>query len=57
MNAKDILLLGLKSRVTAISRKDGQRIWSTELPVKLGGEFVTLIYDGSKVFAYSSGQL
>ena len=56
MNAKDILLLGLKSRVTAISRKDGQRIWSTELPVKLGGEFVTLI-DGSKVFAYSSGQL
>lgn len=35
MNAKDILLLGLKSRVTAISRKDGQQIWSTELPVKL----------------------
>ena len=57
MNAQNILLLGLKSRVTAISRKDGQQIWSTELPVKLGGEFVTLLCDGAKVFAYSSGQL
>lgn len=57
MNAKDILLLGLKSRVTAISRKDGRQIWSTDLPEKFSGGFVTLICDGAKVFAYSSGQL
>jgi hypothetical protein len=57
MKAKDILLLGLKSRVTAISQIDGNQIWSTEIPVRLGGDFVTLICDGAKVFAYSSGRL
>jgi PQQ-like domain len=57
MNSKDILLLGLKSRVTAISKTNGQQMWSTEIPVRLGGEFVTLLCDGSKVFAYSSGRL
>ncbi len=57
MTAKDILLIGLKSRITAISIANGQQIWSTEIPVRLGGDFVTILADGVKVFAYSSGHL
>jgi hypothetical protein len=30
MKAKDVLLLGLKSRVTAISEIDGSQIWSDQ---------------------------
>jgi hypothetical protein len=57
MKAKDILLLGLKSHVTEISQIDGNQIWSTEIPVRMGGDFVTLLCDRTKVFAYSSGRL
>ena len=32
MNSDDVILLGVKSRVLALSKRDGRRIWSTELP-------------------------
>ena len=57
MTTKDIILLGLKQRVTAISRTDGQQIWSTELSDRMGSGFVTLICDGELIFAYSAGHL
>jgi outer membrane protein assembly factor BamB len=57
MNPSDILLLGLKKRVAAISKLDGQELWSTELSGSLGTEFVTVLCDGSKVFAYTGGHL
>ena len=57
MTKKDILLLGLKQRVTAISRADGRQIWSTELGNRMGTGFVTLICDGELIFAYSAGHL
>ena len=58
MNPNDIILLGLKRRVTAIARNDGEQIWSTELSGSMGGGgFVTLICDGELIFAHSAGHL
>lgn len=57
MNPEDILLLGLKARVTAISRKTGQQIWSTALPGGMGYDFVTLLNDGERIFAHTKGRL
>jgi outer membrane protein assembly factor BamB len=57
MNLEDILLLGLKSRVTAISKATGQQLWSTTLPSGMGANFVTLLSDNSHVFAYVKGNL
>jgi len=59
MNLNDILLLGLKGKVTAVSKIDGSILWCTELKggVFSSGAFVTLISDGKYVFAYSAGQL
>jgi outer membrane protein assembly factor BamB len=57
MNLDDVLLLGVKSRVLAISKRDGKIIWSTELPGGIGDGFVTLLSDGISVFAHTHGQL
>jgi outer membrane protein assembly factor BamB len=58
MNANDILLLGLKHKVTAIAKSDGRLVWCTEIEGGFGsGDFITLACDDSHVFAYSSGHL
>jgi outer membrane protein assembly factor BamB len=58
MNADNILLLGLQYSITAISKKDGQTLWKTELPVTLSGDdFVTVLSDGDYVFAHTEGKL
>ena len=59
MKANDILLLGLKHRVTAIAKADGRHIWCTEIGGSFGssGDFITLACDDSYVFAYSGGHL
>ncbi len=58
MNPDDIILLGLKQSVTAISKRDGSTLWKTELPGSLSGDdFVTLLADGQTVFAHTEGKL
>jgi outer membrane protein assembly factor BamB len=57
MNANDFVLLGLKHRVAALGKSDGQILWTTELPGGLGTGFVTLSCDDSRVFAYADGQI
>jgi outer membrane protein assembly factor BamB len=57
MNSEDILLLGLKSSVTAVSKLTGDIVWKTELSSGLGSGFVTLLCDGLQVFACCGGQL
>lgn len=60
MNIKDMILLRLKHKVTAISEASGQEIWRTALPgegIGGSGNFITLVCDDSRVFAYSSGHL
>ena len=56
MNPQDILLLGMKKRVTAIQRNTGAVIWETKLQGGQG-DFVTLLCDGSRVYAASGGHL
>jgi hypothetical protein len=57
MNSDDILLLGLKRTVTAISKLDGHTLWETKLPGGMGSEFVTVLSDGQRVFAHTEGKL
>jgi outer membrane protein assembly factor BamB len=57
MKADEVLLVGLKRSVLAISKTNGQIVWSTKLPSGLSQEFVTLACDGATVFACSSGYL
>ncbi len=56
MNASDFVFLGLKNRVAAPGRNDGQMVWTTELPGGLGDGFVTLSCDDRRVFACAHGQ-
>ena len=58
MNSDNILLLGLKQTVTAISKYDGRTLWTTELPTAFSGDnFVTVLSDGEYVFAHTEGKL
>ena len=57
MNPSNVLLLGVKNSVLAISRTNGQVFWSTKLPSGLAHQFVTLTCDESYVFAYCGGQI
>jgi outer membrane protein assembly factor BamB len=57
MNPDDVLLLGLKASVTAVSKADGKKLWKTQLPGGMGDGFVTLLSDGTRIFAHSQGRL
>ncbi len=58
MNHDDILLLGLKHSVTAISRREARTLWKTELPGSISGyDFVTVLADDRFVFAHTAGKL
>ena len=58
MNADNILLLGVKYSVSAVSKSDGRVLWKTELHTNLSGDdFVTVLSDGEKVFAHTKGEL
>ena len=57
ITASDILILGLKSCVTALHKADGRILWTTQLMGRLGQTMVIAISDGGSVFAYTSGHL
>jgi hypothetical protein len=57
MKLQEIILIGVKHSVSAISKADGHLLWTAKLPGGLGGDFVTVACDGEQVFAHSSGQL
>jgi outer membrane protein assembly factor BamB len=58
MSSNDILLLGLKQSVSAISKVDGRSLWKTALPGSLrGDDFVTVLSDGQRVYAHTEGKL
>jgi outer membrane protein assembly factor BamB len=57
MNSDNVLLLGLKSSVTAFSKSEGRVLWKTELAGGLNNSFVTVLSDGQHVFAHSGGKL
>jgi len=57
MKAQEIILVGVKHSVSAVSKANGAVLWTTKLPGGLGSDFVTVASDGERVFAHSSGQL
>jgi len=57
MNAENILLLGLKNSVSAVSKVDGSILWKTELRGGMVDDFVTVLSDGQRVFAHTKGKL
>jgi outer membrane protein assembly factor BamB len=58
MNPANLVFLGVKNSVSALSRIDGSIVWTTQLKKSgLGGDFVTLHIDGLQVFAHASGEL
>jgi outer membrane protein assembly factor BamB len=58
MNSDNILLLGLKQSILAISKQDGNIVWKTELPGSLiGDNFVTLLPDQERVYVHTQGKL
>ena len=57
MNAHDILLLGLKQTVLAISRADGSILWATKLEGGSGSAFIALASDNRQVYATCHGVL
>jgi len=57
MKAPEIVLIGVKHSVSAVSRANGHVLWTTQLAGGLGSDFVAVACDGKRVFAHSSGQL
>jgi hypothetical protein len=58
MNSDDILLLGLKQSVTAISKLDGRYLWKTAFPGSVAGDdFVTVLSDEQRVLTHTKGKL
>jgi outer membrane protein assembly factor BamB len=54
MDAKNILVLGVKGSLVAFRRDTGEELWSTHL--KSSG-FVTAVTDEKRVFAHTKGEL
>ena len=57
MNPKDIILIGVKHSVSAVSKVNGSILWTTKLQVGGVGDFVTATCDGERVFAHTGGEL
>ncbi len=57
MKSTDVLLLGMKKRVAMIEKATGRVLWEAKLGGGAGNDFVTIVCDGSRVFAASSGHL
>jgi len=54
LNPADIVFLGLKGKVTAISKSDGKILWVTELS---GAQYVTMTADATRLYACTYGKL
>lgn len=54
MDAKNILVLGVKGSVVAFRRDTGEQLWSTHLK---SGSFVTVVTDEKRVYAHTGGAL
>jgi outer membrane protein assembly factor BamB len=57
MKPEEIILIGVKNSVAAVSKANGAVLWTTKFSGGMGGDFVTVTCDGERVFAHSNGQL
>ena len=54
MTTDKLIYLGIKGKVVALDKSNGERVWLT--PLK-SGDFVNLFYDGEALFAHTGGEL
>ncbi|HBP17455.1 MAG TPA: hypothetical protein DEA08_06650 [Planctomycetes bacterium] len=54
--AKDLLFIGTRGFVRALSKRTGRKVWETSLP-GTGYEAVSLVVDDETVFAASRGKV
>ena len=57
MNNQNVIFVGVKRTVIALTKGEGRILWSTKLPGGLGSGFVTVACDERYVFAHSDGKL
>ena len=51
---QELLFVGIKDVVIALRPADGVEVWRTKLK---GGDFVTVLWDGEKLFAANNGEV
>ena len=52
--SRELLFVGIKDVVVALSPRDGSEVWRAELE---GGDFVTVLWDGENLFAANHGEV
>lgn len=57
MKPEQLILVGVRHSVSAISKSNGSVLWTTKLQGGIGGDFVSVACDGERVFAHSGGKL
>ncbi|HEY0256021.1 MAG TPA: PQQ-binding-like beta-propeller repeat protein [Candidatus Methylacidiphilales bacterium] len=60
MNTADLLIVASNRTVAAFHKTDGRQLWETVLApglFRLGEPFVTLIFDGSGLYAHTKSEL
>lgn len=58
MANEELVYIGIKGKVVALSRANGQIIWTTDLDAGfLNGAFVHVVVDGNNVFATTQGEV
>lgn len=55
--ADEIVLVAVKCTVVACDRLTGQRLWQQTLASSMSGDFVTVVADGTRVYAHTRGKL
>lgn len=51
---RNLLFIGIQGHVLALDRATGEEVWRTKLK---GSDFVSLVLDGSDIFASAQGRL
>jgi outer membrane protein assembly factor BamB len=60
MDTSEMLFVGLKEHVVALSKREGREIWKTKLIggfTVAGERFVTVLVDNDRVYAHTRGNL
>ena len=57
MNPNTVLYAGIRGKVTALNKRDGNILWTTKLPGGIGDDFVTLTCDDTLLYAAVRGEV
>jgi outer membrane protein assembly factor BamB len=60
MDTSELIFIGLKNHVVALSKREGREIWKVKLGggfISSGDQFVTILIDDDRVYAHTRGKL